>query len=119
MNGVDLPLWVTVPGSLLLVAAGFLTLTGAIGLLRLPNFFMRMHPPTMGTTLGTGCVLIASMLVSSALEQRPVLHELLITLFIVITAPVTAMLLMRAAVFRARLKGDEPAGAPKMRGRRP
>lgn len=119
MNGVELPLWVTIPGSLLLVAAGFLTLTGAIGLLRLPDFFMRMHPPTMGTTLGTGCVLIASMLVSSALEQRPVLHELLITLFIVITAPVTAMLLMRAAVFRARLKGDEPAGAPKMRGRRP
>lgn len=104
MNGADLPLWVTLPGTLLLVAAGLLTLIGAIGLVRLPTFYARMHPPTMGTTLGTGCVLIASMLVSSALEQRPVLHELLITVFIVITAPVTAMLLMRAAIFRDRRK---------------
>jgi len=118
MNGVELPLWVTIPGSLLLVAAGLLTLIGAIGLVRLPDFFMRMHPPTMGTTLGTGCVLIASMLVSSAIEGRPIIHELLITLFIVITAPVTAMLLMRAALFREERKGEgtaarlAPGGAP-------
>ena len=114
MNGTELPLWVTIPGTLLLIAAGLLTLIGAMGLVRLPDFFARMHPPTMGTTLGTGCVLIASMLVSSAIEQRPVVHELLITLFIVMTAPVTAMLLMRAAVFRAERKGDEqgpPSGA--------
>lgn len=114
MNGTELPLWVTIPGTLLLVAAGLLTLIGAMGLVRLPDFFARMHPPTMGTTLGTGCVLIASMLVSSALEQRPVVHELLITLFIVMTAPVTAMLLMRAAVFRAQRKSVEaepPTGA--------
>ena len=104
MNGADLPLWVTVPGTLLLVAAGRLPLIGAIGLVRLDHFFARMHPPTMGTTLGTGFVLIASMLVSSALEQRPVIHELLITVFIVMTAPVTAMLLMRAAVFREHRK---------------
>ena len=64
------------------------------------DFYARMHPPTMGTTLGTGCVLIASMLVSSALVGRPVLHELLITLFLVMTTPVTAMLLMRAAIYR-------------------
>jgi len=103
-----LPLWVTVPGTLLLIAAGLLTLIGSIGLLRLPDFFMRIHPPTMGTTLGTGCVLIASMLVSSALEQRPVIHEILITVFIVMTAPVTAMLLMRAAVYREHRKKAAP-----------
>ena len=101
MTMEPLPLWVTIPGTLLLVAAGLLTLTAAIGLLRLPDFYMRIHPPTMGTTLGTGCVLIASMLVSSALMSRPVVHELLITLFIVMTTPITAMLLMRAAVFRS------------------
>jgi len=89
---------------MLLVLGGVLTLTGAIGLVRLPDFYMRMHPPTMGTTLGTGCVLIASMLVSSALEGRPIVHELLITLFIVITAPITAMLLMRAAVYRGGIR---------------
>src|SRR5688572_30780996 len=100
MTADTLPLWVTVPGTLLLIVAGILTLTAGIGLLRLPNFYMRIHPPAMGTTLGTGCVLIASMLVSSAIAQRPVVHEILITLFLVMTTPITAMLLMRAAVYR-------------------
>lgn len=100
----ELPLWATVPATLLLIAGGLLTLIGSLGLLRLPDFYSRMHAPSMGTTLGAGSVLIASMLVSSALLQRPVVHELLITLFVVITAPVTAMLLMRAAVYRG---GDD------------
>jgi multicomponent K+:H+ antiporter subunit G len=82
------------------VAAGLLAAIGALGLARLPDFFTRMHPPAMGSTLGAGCVLLASILVSSAVEGRPVLHALLITLFLVITAPVTAMLLARAAVYR-------------------
>jgi multicomponent K+:H+ antiporter subunit G len=67
-----------------------------------------MHGPSMGTTLGTGCVLIASVLVSTALANRPVVHEILITVFVVITAPVTAMLLMRAAVRRSN-GGRPPA----------
>ena len=102
MSDIDLPLWATIPGTILLVAGGLLALVGSIGLLRLPDFYDRMHPPTMGTTLGTGCVLFASMIVSSALLERPVIHELLITLFIVMTAPVTAMLLIRAAAYRRR-----------------
>jgi multicomponent K+:H+ antiporter subunit G len=95
-------LWVSVPAAILLICGGLLTLIGSIGLLRLPSFYARMHPPTMGTTLGTGSVLIASMLVSSAALHRPVIHELLITLFVVMTAPVTAILLMRAARRRAK-----------------
>ena len=79
-----------------------LTLLGSLGLLRLNGFYARIHAPTMGNTLGAGCVLLASMLVSSALAQRPVLHELLIAVFIVITSPVTTMLLMRAAIYRSR-----------------
>lgn len=109
MNEADLPLWATIPATILLVTGGLLALIGAIGLLRLRSFYDRMHPPTMGTTLGTGCVLFASMIVSSALVGRPVVHELLITLFIVITAPVTAMLLMRAAAYRQRRRQDPPA----------
>jgi multicomponent K+:H+ antiporter subunit G len=85
----------------LLIAAGLLAVIGSFGLLRMPDFFTRMHPPAMGTTLGVGCVLIASMLVSSAAGGRPVIHELLITLFVVMTAPVTAMMLARAAVYRS------------------
>lgn len=107
----ELPLWAIAPATVLLFIGGVLALTGAIGLLRLRTFYERMHPPTMGTTLGTGCVLFASMLVSSAIEQRPVIHELLITLFIVMTAPVTAMLLVRAAVHRDRSRAGSPLAA--------
>ena len=97
---LDLPVWAALPAALLLIAGGSLTLIGALGLLRLRDFYSRMHPPTMGTTLGTGCVLIASMLVSSAVVGRPVIHEVLITLFLVMTTPVSAMTLMTAAIAR-------------------
>jgi multicomponent K+:H+ antiporter subunit G len=109
---LDLPIWAALPAALLLIAGGLFALLGAIGLLRLRDFYSRMHAPTMGTTLGTGCVLIASMLVSSALLKRPVLHEVLITLFLVITTPITAILLTRAAIYRGRARStaaNEPA----------
>ena len=96
----ELPAWAAVPAAILLIAAGLLAAIGAYGLLRLPDFFKRMHPPAMGSTLGAGCVLLASILVSSAAAGRPVVHALLITLFIVVTAPVTSMLLARAALYR-------------------
>lgn len=102
MSAGGLPLWVTIPGTLLLAAGGLLIFVGSLGLLRLPTFFARMHGPSMGNTLGAGCILVASMLVSSALLHRPIVHEILITLFIVITSPVTAMMLMRAAVYRSK-----------------
>lgn len=102
MNAADVPLWAALPAALLLVCGGLLTLVGSLGLLRLDSFYARIHAPTMGNTLGAGCVLIASMLVSSALAQRPVIHELLITVLILITSPVTAMLLMRAAMSRGK-----------------
>lgn len=102
MSAVDVPLWAALPAALLLVCGGLLTVVGSLGLLRLNAFYARIHAPTMGSTLGTGCVLIASMLVSSALAGRPVIHELLITVFILVTSPVTAMLLMRAAMYRTR-----------------
>lgn len=102
MSPADMPLWAALPAALLLVCGGLLTVVGSLGLLRLDAFYARIHAPTMGSTLGTGCVLLASMLTSSAIAGRPVVHELLITVFILITSPVTAMLLMRAAMYRTR-----------------
>lgn len=102
MSAMELPAWAAIPAALLLVCGAVLVLVAASGLLRLGSFPERMHPPTIGTTLGVGCILLASMLVSSAAFQRPVLHEVLITLFVVVTAPVSAMTLMRAAVRRDR-----------------
>ena len=104
MSEIALSPWVAVPAAVLLICGGLLTVIGSLGLLRLKSFYARMHSPTMGATLGTGCVLVASMLVSSAVMQRLVVHELLIAAFITMTAPVTAILLMRAA--RSRSKSE-------------
>src|SRR5262245_59114576 len=106
MNAFDLPLWAAAPAAVLLVVGGLLTLIGSFGLLRLPDFFARIHAPAMGNTLGVGCVLFASMLCSSAAAGRPVIHEVLITLFIVMSSPVTSMMLMGAAVYRNRVRGS-------------
>lgn len=102
MIAFDLPAWAALPAGILLVTGGLLALFGSFGLLRLDTFYARMHPPTMGMTLGTGCVLVASMLVASAGAGRPVVHEILITLFIVITTPVSAMTLMAAGIARTK-----------------
>jgi multicomponent K+:H+ antiporter subunit G len=84
---------------LVLVGAG-LALIGSIGLLRLRTFYERLHPPTLATTLGLGSILVASMLLFSALQSRVVIHEIVIAVFIVLTTPVTYMLLVRAARHR-------------------
>src|SRR3546814_11177253 len=68
----------------------------------LPSFYSRIHAPTLGNTLGVFSVLLASILVSSTLEGRYVVHQILITVFLFITSPVTAMLLMRAAIKRQK-----------------
>ena len=81
---------------------------GSLGLVTLKTFYERVHPPTMGTTLGTGLVIIASMVWFSVQESRPVLHELLIAAFMTITTPVTYMLLVRAAVHRDSMEGNDP-----------
>lgn len=107
MIAADLPTWAVVPIALLLVIGGLVTLIGSLGLLRLPDFFARLHGPSMGTTIGTGCVLLASMLTSSVLANRLVVHELLITLFIVMSSPITSMMLMRAALYRNKARNRD------------
>jgi multicomponent K+:H+ antiporter subunit G len=104
MNASSLPLWVTIPGTVLVVLGGLTTLVGSLGLLRLPNFFARMHGPSMTNTVGAGSILIASMLTSSALAGRPSLHELLITLSVLMSAPVTSIVLLQAALYRNRAR---------------
>ena len=96
----DLPDWVAVLTSVLLLLGAGLTLIGTIGLLRFKSFYARVHAPTLGTTLGIGCVLLASILYFSALQSRPVFHEILIAIFVTITTPVTLMLLVSAALHR-------------------
>ena len=86
--------------AVLVVLGAALALIGSFGLLRLPTFYERVHPPTMGTTLGAGCTLAASMLLFTVLESRLVMHEIVIAVFAFVTTPVTYMLLVRAAIRR-------------------
>lgn len=101
MNGIEqVPAWAAVPVALLLIAGGGIILVGAFGLMRLPTFYQRIHGPAITVTLGTGFILLASMLYFSVLQSRFVVHELIITAFVLMTAPVVAMMIMRAAVYR-------------------
>jgi multicomponent K+:H+ antiporter subunit G len=102
MPGMELPAWAALLTAVLLVLGAGLALTGSLGLLRLGSFYERVHAPTLGTTLGTAFVSSASVICSSVLQTRPVLHEILILVFITVTTPVTLMLLVRAALFRDR-----------------
>jgi multicomponent K+:H+ antiporter subunit G len=111
-HAADLPAWAALPTALLLLLGAGLAFTGSLGLLRLKSFYERVHAPTLGTTLGIGCVLIASMIFNSALQTRLVLHEVLITVAMVVTTPVTLMLLARAALYRDRREGNEEMPPP-------
>ena len=83
--------------SLFLIIGAFFMLVGGIGMVRLPDLFMRLHAPTKASTLGVGGVLLASMLVGLA-QGQPGITELLITLFVFVTAPVSANVLAQAAL---------------------
>lgn len=100
--------WVEWTASALILIAAFFLLVGAIGLVRLPDFYMRLHAPTKASTLGVGGVLLASLLLSAA-QGRPGIAELLITLFVFVTAPVSANLMAQAAL---HLKTYSKAPAP-------
>ena len=89
--------WAQWLAAAVIVVAAFFLLVGAIVLARLPDFYMRLHAPTKASTLGVGGVLVASMLVAAA-QGRPGLPELLITLFVFVTAPVSANLMAQAAL---------------------
>ncbi|MCB4769351.1 monovalent cation/H(+) antiporter subunit G [Ancylobacter sp. Lp-2] len=101
-----LPLWAAILVGALVVLGAAIALIGSIGLLRLNSFYARVHAPTLGATLGVGGILIGSMVCFSVLQSRPLIHEVLIALFVTITTPVTLMLLARAALHRDRVEGS-------------
>lgn len=86
--------------SLFLVVSGIFGFVGSFGLIKLPDPMSRLHAPTKSTTLGVGGVLVASMIHAIAFEGRVSLHELLITLFLFLTAPITANFIAKAHLHR-------------------
>ena len=94
---MTLNVWLEAVAALLVVVGGAFVLVAAVGLARLPDFYMRLHAPTKAATLGLGCLLLASMLVAAG-QGRLGVAELLITLFVFVTAPVSANVLAQAAL---------------------
>jgi len=86
--------------SALILIGGAFALIGSWGLVRLPTLMTRLHGPTKATTLGVGSCLIASLIYFPARGGVFTIHELLITLFLFITAPIAANLIAKAHLHR-------------------
>ena len=93
-----MPFWIELLVSVFLIVGSAFALVGAIGLYRLPDFFTRLHGPTKATTLGVGGIVIGSMIFFSNKGNGLSAHEVLITLFLFLTAPVSAHVLAKAAM---------------------
>lgn len=91
-------MWTELLVSFFILSGASFALIGSIGLARLPDFFSRLHGPTKATTLGVGGMLLASSIYFSIRGGALSLHELLIALFLFITAPISAHLLAKAAL---------------------
>ncbi|MGB4360950.1 MAG: Na+/H+ antiporter subunit G [Rhodoferax sp.] len=84
--------------SALVLAGAAFTLIGSLSLVRFKDFYTRLHGPTKASTLGVGCLLIASSIYFSVTGDALSLHEILVTLFLFITAPISAHLMAKAAL---------------------
>ena len=82
---------------LVVLGAGF-SLVGSLGLAKMPDFFTRLHGPTKATTLGVGSIVLASLVHGIAERGSLSVRELGISLFLFITAPISAHLLSKAAL---------------------
>lgn len=90
--------WLEVLIAVILVIGGTFLLIGSIGLARLPDLYTRLHGPTKATTLGIAGLLLVSCVVSSINMGAISVHEWLITLFLLITAPVSANMIAKTAM---------------------
>jgi multicomponent K+:H+ antiporter subunit G len=89
--------WIEWAVAFFLLLGGSFVLIGSIGLARMPDFFMRLHGPTKATTLGMGGILVGSIFFFS-LSGEISINELLITIFLLITAPISAHMLIKSAL---------------------
>ena len=96
----------------LLLLGGAFTLVGAIGLARLPDFFTRLHGPTKATTLGVGAIMLSSVIYFTARGDGIGISEVLITVFLFMTAPVSANILAKAAMHIGVKTMDGTEGKP-------
>ena len=109
----------SVPGITLEAAAAaatllgaFLFLASAIGLLRLPDFYTRVHAPTKAATLGVALLGLASLMRSILTGDLVWIEDLLIVVFLLLTVPVSSQVLLRAAATRKVAQLPATKGRP-------
>lgn len=104
--------FVEAASAVFIVIGGVFLFVGSLGLAKLPDTMRRLHGPTKATTLGIGALLVASMLFFAFVQQAAGIHEVLITLFLFLTAPVSANMVAKAHIFRSQdVKQTLPADA--------
>ncbi len=96
----------------LLLFSGVAVLVAGLGLWRLPEFFERLHAPALAYTLASWAVTLGSIIHFSAREGHLAPHVWLIIILLSITAPITTLLLARAAMFRQRGEAGDDMPAP-------
>src|SRR6056297_3501039 len=94
--------------SISLVISGIFGFVGSYGLIKLRSTMQRLHAPTKATTLGVGGVLIASMIYFFAETGTLSIHELMISLFLFLTAPITANFIAKTYIARNLRQTDLP-----------
>ncbi|MDX1588242.1 MAG: Na+/H+ antiporter subunit G [Oleiphilaceae bacterium] len=108
---MTLPFWLEALIAALLLLGAIVAALGSLGLARMPDFYMRLHGPTKACTLGVGCTMLGSLLYFSFSGEGFSVQELLITLFLFVTAPVSAHMMARAALHR-RVRPEEQTRLP-------
>jgi len=96
----DLPLWLSLILAALLLGGSLCAFIGALGLACFRNFYDRLHFPGLSSTLGAAAILAACALYSSYLAGALILGDALILFFISVAAPISLMILTRAAAMR-------------------
>lgn len=105
----DIPTWAEISITVLLVIGGSFGLVGSLALIRLPSSIARLHGPTKATTLGIGGVLLASMINGYVSEGVISAHELLITIFLFLTSPITALFIAKVHLHQNETPEDLPS----------
>lgn len=100
--------------AVLLVMAGIFGLVGSFGLVKLQDRMARLHAPTKATTLGVGGSLIASMLYFDFIHGEFSFHELIVALFLFLTAPITTHFISKLHIHRH----ETPTSLPDTRSGR-
>lgn len=94
--------------SAFLVFGGVFGLVGSLGLIKLNDTMQRLHAPTKTATLGVGGVLVASALHSWLVLGHVSFHEILVSVFLVLTAPISALFLSQTHILTRLHKSDLP-----------